>query len=859
MASWTDAITQFNPYVSTLPVDAMVKVGQLKQAQYEQGVQKIQSQIDKVAGMDVLRDVDKNYLQSKLNELGGNLRTVAAGDFSDFQLVNSVGGMAKQITRDKNIQNAVGSTAWYRKQAQEMESAIKQGKSSQSNIWDFNTKASKYISSQNLDDTFSERYVPYTDYQKKWTDVLGKLHSNLTQEDITNVMDANGNIDHSKLAAAMTRVKDEGISATQIENAIKSSLRPDDIDQMTIDGRYEFRGASVEQLQKHYQNIYDSQVKTLDGRIAGLQGIANSSGSKPVLKNKALATIDELNAKKVEMSKGLQTRFDDIVANPEQAKGDIYKDGAISEFANSFSWEHRTLEKMTNPELDAAHWEKTYGLQVANAQLERDKFGYTKWIDKEKLGVEKQKLDIEISKLYGSASGFTTYLGEGTTLKDPKTAMQMDANQADLVANTVIQNYAKKFGKTIAAAEEDYKKFIGGDKTAIDVTYREQMDVARDSRIKAASINAAIKTAEDEVFADPTIAVGRKAFNASLNSKQGLDITVNGKIQHFTPKELWEYINKEKVVGGVGETAGGDYLSIDQSGLNDKEKALYSILGNTRYSVDRDRLPKNKNQQIVSDVLSSYNELGPKFNAYNTAYNTALADKIRTKAGKYIPSVANINVSNKDGALSRDNMEGIIGSVLLKYNDPFGGTPGGSAELSNSDALAAQDMLASKDKDNIQYKKVIQGDKTYALMLLGSKQVLVPLTSEEAKGLPKSKNEPSQQEVDVKYAQQLGGGNTNVTSRPEQSYFQTNKFVNVRNLSVTADLNANASPGSGLSYINLNIKTPSGWKNLQLDDNPMDVPTATNRIGSLTDMDIKLLYLANPNVPESWKEEIRNL
>jgi len=39
----------------------------------------------------------------------------------------------------------------------------------------------------------------------------------------------------------------------------------------------------------------------------------------------------------------------------------------------------------------------------------------------------------------------------------------------------------------------------------------------------------------------------------------------------------------------------------------------------------------------------------------------------------------------------------------------------------------------------------------------------------------------------------------------------------------------------------------------------MDVPTATNRIGSLTDMDIKLLYLANPNVPESWKEEIRNL
>ena len=46
MASYTDAITQFNPYVEQLPVDAMVKVGTQKQAMYEQGVQKIQSQID---------------------------------------------------------------------------------------------------------------------------------------------------------------------------------------------------------------------------------------------------------------------------------------------------------------------------------------------------------------------------------------------------------------------------------------------------------------------------------------------------------------------------------------------------------------------------------------------------------------------------------------------------------------------------------------------------------------------------------------------------------------------------------------------------------------------------------------------
>ena len=303
MASFTDAITQFNPYVAQLPVDAMVKVGMQKQAQYEEGYKKIQSQIDQVAGLDVLRDVDKNYLQTKLNDLGKDLRWHAASDFSNFQTVNSVGGMTKQISRDKNVQNAVSSTAWYRKQSQEMESAVKTGKSSQSNVWDFNEKANRYMSSTELNDTFSDRYVPYTDYQKKWTDVLGKLHSNLTQEDITNVMDTNGNVDHSKLAAAMTRVKDEGISSTQIENAIRSSFRPDDLEQMKIDGRYEFRGVSVEGLQGHYQKMYDGQVKGIDTRIAGLKGIVNSSGSNPTLKNKALTTIDELNQQKKNLTK----------------------------------------------------------------------------------------------------------------------------------------------------------------------------------------------------------------------------------------------------------------------------------------------------------------------------------------------------------------------------------------------------------------------------------------------------------------------------------------------------------------------------------------------------------------------------
>ena len=51
-----------------------------------------------------------------MNALGGQLQSVAASDFSNFQLVNSVDGMTKQLVNDPTILNAVGSAAKYRKQ-----------------------------------------------------------------------------------------------------------------------------------------------------------------------------------------------------------------------------------------------------------------------------------------------------------------------------------------------------------------------------------------------------------------------------------------------------------------------------------------------------------------------------------------------------------------------------------------------------------------------------------------------------------------------------------------------------------------------------------------------------------------------
>ena len=118
MTNYRSRVPQFDPYIQQLPVEAIVQVGMEKQKRYDEGVQKIQQSIDKIAGLDVANDADKAYLQSKLNQLGNDLTFVAAGDFSNYQLVNSVDGMAKQIAYDPNIQTAISSTAYLRKQQQ---------------------------------------------------------------------------------------------------------------------------------------------------------------------------------------------------------------------------------------------------------------------------------------------------------------------------------------------------------------------------------------------------------------------------------------------------------------------------------------------------------------------------------------------------------------------------------------------------------------------------------------------------------------------------------------------------------------------------------------------------------------------
>ena len=240
MASFTDKALQFNPYIQELPVQEMVQVGMAKQALYDQGVQKIQNQIDRTSGLELYRPQDRQLLESKLNELGSKLKTVAAGDFSNQQLVNSVSGMTGQIVKDQDIRNAVSSTQQYKKALKDREEYLKAGKTSPSNDWLFKQKAEKWFNGD-IKETFSGGYDPYTNWRKNAMNVIKELtgDSTITEDAFTTVIGKDGK-PQIVLADAITRTKLAGISPEKIKEALTVGLTPADWRQLEIDGAYTY-------------------------------------------------------------------------------------------------------------------------------------------------------------------------------------------------------------------------------------------------------------------------------------------------------------------------------------------------------------------------------------------------------------------------------------------------------------------------------------------------------------------------------------------------------------------------------------------------------------------------------------------
>jgi len=453
MASWTDLIPQFNPYVQQLPVEAMVQVGMEKQKRYDEGIQKIQSQIDSVAGLDIARDVDKSYLQSKLDSLGGKLKLMAAGDFSNFQLVNSVSGMTNQIVKDPYVTTAVAATRAYRRGVEDMTTLNKEGKGAPSNDWDFKTKANKWLTNRDLGVGFNETYNPYTNYRKNALEVIKTLTKDSSITDDAFTFDEKGNL---VITDAIVRTKLEGIPPERIQQALVSGLNPADWKQIEIDGRYNYSNTDAASFSNTIQQSYTNKRDAYSEQRTVLEN-AKSSTKSAVEKadlDKKIASIDKVLKNIESEHTGIMDRINS--GDIESAKARLYTSDFVNGFSKAFAFTETSRTYENSP--------------LAQMAMEREKQNkdWKKWsLDyQQKDRHFYDQLEVEKGKL--SASIRANELKEKEIFGYGGFPSPVDPKDVPAVSLAKITAQTNELNNSVKSADESFLQSQGKDANWLD-------------------------------------------------------------------------------------------------------------------------------------------------------------------------------------------------------------------------------------------------------------------------------------------------------------------------------------------------------------------------------------------------------
>ena len=747
MASWTDnpqLLTNFTPYVHELPVDAMVKVGMAKQQQYDEGIQKIQANIDNVAGLDISRDVDKAYLQTKLNQLSSDSRLFAMADFSNAQMVNSVNGMTNSIIKDNVIQNAVSSTAKLRKESAAKDEAKKAGKSSIQNEWDFNLGASEYLNSTDLKKGYNGSYKPYTDMSKKLRDLADKIHESDTAYDNPFQRDAAGNTlyfdskgnastDPTKGSPrqddAMLHVESKAKSAQKILTTFYDSLTPDDIEQLSIDGRYHYKDADTGTFIQGINSDYNSTKKVLtDG--ANDISIKIQSG-KLSNKEKALyeAQLTDINRKLNDG--GLEKQRDEQISkinniqDVEGYKAKLYTQSWLTNLAQDISYDDKKYELKTNPyeqandrrlqlqlaynrearearqfemtfARDNAHWEYEQTAKAMEAAEKKKKETFTA-VDPGVISTNintptLNKLGQEITGIVGKRDVNNKIVEQGELDKLNLKAFSLIPGGSDMSFQqkekhlaTLAANYAKDPGSINSITNSPgLRKYLESRRNLeIDLALKQRLfnEVKKESKKYDDTINKVLKTEPGVLFS-------------------------NGK-QMYSANDVYNFAKQAEGLKGPLPASKNGLPSpepIPGQGYVDPNKLLKMFKGTKQEALAYAYIKHQAGKELTStekvlfnrtrDILRKYD---PQIKQIHKEKLQFQSDYLAKNAPERQTQVGTLNMSDK-GTKSR--VVGLIGNLLEKQN-----------------SLGSFDVTKSKDADSgVISQLMASGGTTYTVV-----------------------------------------------------------------------------------------------------------------------------------------------
>jgi hypothetical protein len=789
MASFTDQISTFNPYIQQLPTEAMVQVGMQKQAQYNQGVQKVQGYIDNVAGMDVLRPQDKEYMQSKLNELGNNLKSVAAGDFSNQQLVNSVGGMATNIVKDPIIKAATYSASLDKKNLAQMEADRKEGKLASQDEWLYTKQRNAYLSNDKLTDEkgnpimLNSQYEKTVDADKIIADQL-KLVENgkytaeqifVTNSDGTIQKDING---VPKLSEYTVKTIKEGKLPQNVISAIQTAMdRPDVQKALAVRGMYEYRGYdNAEEFAGYLGNqalaANKDLLTSLNAQKMDYLKKANSAsnsdekGSYELLASKMDDKINNINKEATNL-RDIYKQYGD--RNLDALKASIYQKKITSNYLNMFnpsisetyekSAPYEAQQQKIKQDFDMAAKRAEIAISQGNLDVARGHLkiaGRAQTLAEKKFEKEYPDAPVlpQLEPIAGTFPAYATFL----------TKQKNDSDLYDDTKRNFVQNYYLALHHS--QGEGDDKKIIAEFNKQVADNPRfldQQVDIAKDAVTKnqnstyyaglvqqLPALNAAQRQVQlnahkiEELEKDPRVAATSgdiKQFEQQLGGNRTVSIeeptawyqdinpfsTPTKKTFNITPNDLLNIATASRTIApGTGEASSNKLIENARKAVEAKFGMPYDHVRQQFYGY------RSEDGGITPATVdpSTISALSAATNIITSGKHreNIAAKEAVLKDKMIVPGTQGFSVYTQDakGPEIKSTDDRIKG-VLSKYSGVMDVTPFDSA-------LAGPEADRDKTKLKVTYDPEADPKEAWSLKLFesGKLQKVLPISKEDA-------------------------------------------------------------------------------------------------------------------------------
>jgi hypothetical protein len=391
---------QYNVPVQTAPLQSLVDVGIKKQSLYNDNVQRIQSQIDQTAALPVSRDVDKQYLDTSLANLGTELKKLNTADFSQMQVTNSVAGMTARISKDKNIRAAVYSTTHDQENQGLMDDDRKKGTLTPDNEFHYQKQRQEYLNSTDLGRTFNGKYIPNFDvfkFAKETFDAVKPDGYTIEQIFATNAdgtiqVDKHNNPIYSPVMVTMSK---EGRFPEKVRQTLAQIFADPRVgQQLNITGQYNYRNYDGESLASLVDKRKNESLAAIKEKMAELN-LQKNTGKNVSKELEALQGV--LNSKSTYYDQYKQLTS----TNPDGIRGALYADDINDRYTTMFGQikeEHKTVEnpgwnqnfKMLKEKNDQYNNDRNYALAVKRLDSE-DKWKALDYQQRERLALLKKK------------------------------------------------------------------------------------------------------------------------------------------------------------------------------------------------------------------------------------------------------------------------------------------------------------------------------------------------------------------------------------------------------------------------------------------------------------------------------------